>query len=107
MDTFASLCGQDSSGQGNVVIDVSCDGNILAFNSACARLWKADGRLLQIPSASLLDAQCYELRLQRDVNKCGLDKLVCHGLKAHPRAAFALIHGILVCFLHLYCLLGR
>ena len=96
MDTFAALCRQDSSDQGNVVIDVSCDGSVLAYNSATAQLWKADGRLLRMPSASLLDAQCYELRLQRDVIEVGLDKLVCYGLKAHPRAVFVLIHGILV-----------
>lgn len=96
MDAFAKLCRQDSDGKGNLVIDVSSDGSVLAFNDATAQLWKADGRLLQMPSASLLDAQCYELRLQRDIKEVGLDKLVCHGLKAHPRAAFVLLHGILV-----------
>lgn len=96
MDAFAALCKQDSAGKGNVVIDVSSEGRVLAFNDATSQLWKADGRLLQMPSASLLDAQCYELRQQRDVNEVSLDKFVCHGVKAHPRAGFVLIYGILV-----------
>lgn len=98
MDTFAKLCGQDSAGEGNVVIDVSCDGSVLAFNDATSQLWKADGRVLQMPNSCLLDAQCYELRLQRDLHDVSLDNLVCCGVKAHPRAAFVLIHGMLVCF---------
>jgi hypothetical protein len=96
MDNFASLCRQDSAEKANITIDVSSDGSLLAFNDATAQLWKADARLLQMPSASLLDAQCYELRLQRDANEVYLDSLVCHGVKAHPRAAFVLIYGILV-----------
>ena len=96
MDAFAKLARQDSDGKGNILIDVSLDGRFVAFNDASAQLWKADGRLLQMPTASLLDAHCYELRPQRDFFDSFLANFVCSGIKVHPRAAFVLICGTLV-----------